>query len=86
MYQLIVDKKVAKFIDKLDKPTRKRILNAFLELKDNPYTTSHVKKLQGHDHYYRKRVGDYRIIYSVQNNKLIVSILKVDSRGGAYKK
>lgn len=86
MYQLIIDKKASKFIDSLDKPTRKRILNALFELRENPYTSRSIKKLHGFDNYYRKRVGDYRIIFSVENERLIVMILKVDSRGDVYKK
>lgn len=85
MYRVIVDKKASKFIDRLDKLTRKRILTALFELAENPYDARHVKKLKGYDHYYRKRVGDYWIIYYVENTLLIVSVVKVDNRGDAYK-
>lgn len=85
MYQLIIDKKVSKYIDTLDKPTRKRILTALFELAENPYTASQVKKLKGFEHYYRKRIGSYRIIFSIENDNLIITILKVDSRGDVYK-
>lgn len=85
MYKLIIDKKASKYIDTLDKPTRKRILDALLELKENPYSASNVRKLIGYTDYYRKRVGDYRIIYRIKHNELIVTILKIDSRGDVYK-
>lgn len=61
-------------------------MNAFVELSENPYTASNIKKLQGLDHAYRKRVGDYRIIYSIEDTRLIVAVLKIDSRGDVYKK
>ena len=43
------------------------------------------KKLQGSDGEYRVRVGDYRIVYSVQDRILVVRILRVQHRKNAYR-
>ena len=43
-----------------------------------------AKKLQGREGY-RLRVGDWRVIYAIQSEKLIIMVLKVASRGEAYK-
>lgn len=43
-----------------------------------------VKKLQGREGY-RLRVGDWRVIYKVQNQQLMVIVLKIASRGEVYK-
>lgn len=43
-----------------------------------------VKKLQGREGY-RLRVGDWRVIYKVQNQQLMIIVLKIASRGEVYK-
>ena len=51
----------------------------------DPYADHpHAKKLQGREGY-RLRVGDWRVIYTIQNQKLMIIVLKVASRGEAYK-
>lgn len=47
---------------------------------DHPNT----KKLQGREGY-RLRVGDWRVIYKMQNEQLIIVVLKIASRGEIYK-
>ena len=42
-----------------------------------------IKKLQGRDGY-RLRVGDYRVIYTIDNGALIITIIKIGSRGDVY--
>ena len=42
-----------------------------------------IKKFQGRDGY-RLRVGDYRVIYTVDNGALIITIIKIGSRGDVY--
>ena len=66
-YRIIVKKKAKKFIDKLPVNERKRIAYAIEQLPDG----EDIKKIKGHDELLRLRVGDYRIIYSVDNGKLI---------------
>jgi mRNA interferase RelE/StbE len=44
-----------------------------------------VKKLQGLDDTYRVRVGDYRIVYEIQDNLLIVLVLSVAHRREVYR-
>lgn len=40
-----------------------------------------VKKLKGHHDIFRLRVGDYRIIYTIDNGKLIITVIGAGSRG-----
>lgn len=85
MYDIIFSKQAKKFIEKQDKVTKKRLRNAILELSENPYKAREVKKLKG-DSAYRKRVGDFRIVFDIVDQKLRINVLKVDNRGEAYKK
>ncbi|MFD2116316.1 type II toxin-antitoxin system RelE/ParE family toxin [Paenibacillus yanchengensis] len=84
MYKLIFDKNVEKFLKKQDNTVRLRIQNALLELAENPYRASQVKRLVGRERQFRKRVGEYRIIYEIVDQQLVILVLKVSSRGSAY--
>ncbi|MEH2116527.1 type II toxin-antitoxin system RelE family toxin [Nostoc sp.] len=44
-----------------------------------------VKKLQGDDNSYRIRVGDYRVVYELDDDVLIVTVIKVGHRSEIYK-
>jgi len=46
---------------------------------------SGVKKLEGEDRLYRLRVGDYRVLFDVDNNQKVVTITKVALRRDAYR-
>jgi len=82
MYRIIVKKKAKKFIDKLPMNERKRIACAIERLPNG----EDIKKLKGHEELLRLRVGEYRIIYSVDNGKLIVYIVDAGNRGDIYKR
>lgn len=82
MYQIIIKKKAKKFIDKLPVNERKRVVYAIEQLPNG----EDIKKLKGHNDLLRLRVGDYRIIYSVDNGKLIVYVIDIDNRGDIYKR
>ena len=82
MYQIIIKKKAKKFIDKLPNNEKKRIIAA-IELLPNG---EDIKRLKGYSDLLRLRVGDYRIIYTVDNGKLIIYVIDVGNRGEIYKK
>lgn len=85
MFKVIFRKEVEKYIKKLDKPTRLRIRNAIFDLAENPYLDKNVKPLEGGESLFRKRVGDFRIVFLVENEQLIIVIVNVSSRGDVYK-
>ena len=82
MYQIIIKKRAKKFIDKLPMNERKRVVLAIEQLPNG----EDIKKLQGYDGLLRLRVGDYRIIYTVDNGKIIVYVIDAGNRGEIYKR
>ena len=80
MYQIIIKKTAKKFIDSLPVNERRRVVAA-IELLPNG---EDIKKLKGHDKLLRLRVGEYRIIYTVDNGELIVYVIDAGSRGQIY--
>ncbi len=80
-YRIEIDKRAIKFISKQPKPQRERILKAIYQLPD----AGDIKAMRGNEGYFRLRVGDYRIIYTVNDNVLIVRVIEVGNRGDIYK-
>lgn len=80
MYRIIIKKPAKKFIDKLPKNEKLRIIKAIEKLPEG----EDIKKLKGHDNIYRLRVGDYRILYSVDNGEFIVIVINAGNRGQIY--
>lgn len=77
--QIEYEKEAAKHISKMDKPTKQRIKAAIEKL-----PSGDVVKLQGLINDYRLRVGDLRVLFSVQNDT--ITIKDVLPRGQAYKR
>ena len=81
-YTILYDKTAAKFIRKQPPEQQRRILEAVYALPDE----GDRKQLKGHKGLYRLRVGNYRIIYTVDNGRLIVCIVDAGNRGQIYNK
>lgn len=73
-----------KELAKLDKPVRARIVRRVEALANDP-RPSGVLKLTGPDNLWRIRIGDYRVIYTIQDDRLIVSVVRVANRGAVYR-
>lgn len=82
MYQIVIKKKAKKFIDKLPINEKKRVVLAICQLPNG----EDIKRLKGHNDLLRLRVGDYRVIYTVDNGKLTVYVVDVGNRGEIYKR
>ena len=82
MYQIIIKKVAKKFIDRLPTNEKRRIVSAIERLPKG----EDIKKLKGHDGLLRLRVGEYRIIYTVDHGELIVYVIDAGNRGQVYKR
>ncbi|MDR1481913.1 MAG: type II toxin-antitoxin system RelE/ParE family toxin [Synergistaceae bacterium] len=70
-------------LDALPADIHKRAIKSIGRLKNNP-RPSGCNKLTGKDAY-RIRVGDYRVVYEIHDDKLIVVVIRVAHRGKVYK-
>lgn len=85
-YKLEFSSEAKKYLKKLDKPTARRILEAVESLKSTPRQHLSIKKMQGYDaEVYRLRIGNYRVIYEIVDDKLIIIIVRIRPRGDIYK-
>lgn len=85
MYTVVVHKKAKKEIDKIPDIYAIKIAEAIYGLAEEPRPSGCVK-LVGSNNYYRIRVADYRIIYSIEDNILYIEVIKVAHRKESYKK
>ena len=86
-YSVVLSKKAEKKIDNLDAPVRDKIkkwIEKNLEGCENPRRRG--KPLEGEfSGFWRYRVGDYRIIADIQDDKIIIFVINVDKRNDIYK-
>jgi mRNA interferase RelE/StbE len=85
-YKLSFSKESIKELNKMEKSKAAKIVKAIENLSNKPYGHSQTKKMKGYEgDFYRLRVGDYRIIYEVIENQLLIVIVRIGARGGIYK-
>jgi len=84
MYQIILARKAKKSLSKLPKFFQIKVMKILASLKFNPYIG---KKLEGkYKNDYSIHVWPYRIIYTIKKQQLIIEVIEIEHRGGAYKK
>lgn len=83
-YQIRFEPYARKQLGAIDKPQRRRILIKLESLMDNPHPPGALM-LTGRHGDYRIRVGDYRIVYTVQDDELIVLVIEVGHRREIYR-
>ena len=81
-YRVLLTKKAAKQLDKLADDIAESVIDAIEKLSENPRPPG-CKKLKGRDAY-RIRKGNYRVIYNVFDEELIVDIIAIGHRRGIY--
>ena len=84
-YQVLIKGSARKELAALSLPLQKRIDTRIRALSENPRPNG-VTKLAGDENLYRIRVGDYRIIYQIQDKALLVLMIKISHRREVYRK
>jgi mRNA interferase RelE/StbE len=82
-YKITVSKSAVKELSKLPGEITTRVLKVILKLSDNPRPAG-SKKLKGGSDNWRIRIGDYRVVYAIDDKILIVDIRKVGHRKEIY--
>jgi len=85
-YSLKLSKTVVKFIEKRTPKEKNNIDEKLKILKNNPHPNSllDIKKLSNSD-FYRLRISDYRFIYEIIDDELVIMMIDADGRGNIYK-
>ncbi|MBW4092181.1 MAG: type II toxin-antitoxin system RelE/ParE family toxin [Proteobacteria bacterium] len=72
-------------LEALDRPVRDRVIKALARLACDPYASPNVKALRGKKGRYRLRVGDWRVLYTLDRDVLVVLVVEVAHRREAYR-
>lgn len=84
-YRIFYKPKAKKFIEGLrDKVLQKRLLTGIDRLSEDAHPINSIK-MGGSDDFYRIRVGDYRIIYQVDQGVLTILVLTIGHRREVYR-
>jgi mRNA interferase RelE/StbE len=83
MYEIIFRNPAKRFLKKIDKNSQKRVLEKIQKLKNNPRIGKPLTgNLRG---FWRLRQDNYRIVYRIKDQELIVYIMNIGGRGNIYK-
>jgi len=82
-YKIEIKESVVKEFNSIPKKDLKKIVQKIRSLSDNPRPNGCVK-ISGQERY-RIRQGDYRILYSIENEILVVYVIKIGHRKEVYR-
>ena len=84
MFEVKYSNQALKFLKKADKVLQQRLIKKIEELQIDPFPHG-VTTVEGYkEKTYRIRVGDYRILYEVDNKANLLGIIKIDKRPRVY--
>lgn len=83
-YQVEIAPAAKRQIKKLTLAVQRQVIQRLEDLGVEPRPVG-VTKLEGSDSLYRVRVGDYRIIYAIQDARLLILVVKVGHRSDVYR-
>ncbi|MCT2140206.1 type II toxin-antitoxin system RelE family toxin [Dietzia cinnamea] len=83
-YSISYKPSAAKALREIHPTEQKRIVRAIAALAGTPRPSGAIQ-FAGGDGELRIRVGDYRIIYDIEDNALVVLVLRIGHRGDVYK-
>ena len=87
MYKVSIDKKAAKELKRINKIWQQKILSFLKKIDNSPDPRIFGKSLKGNlQGLWRYRVGDYRIICQINDDELMVLVVKTGHRKGVYNK
>jgi len=84
VYRIRIEKRALKALSSLPKRTRAKIRKAIDSLAETPRPLG-VKKLADEHQLYRIRVGSFRVVYQIQDQDLLVLVVKIGHRKDIYR-
>ena len=84
MYSVIIERPALKALAAIPDKDAKKITKAIDELAENSRPNG-VKKLKGKGEFYRIKVGNYRVIYEINDGELVIVVVEIGHRKEVYK-
>jgi len=83
-YKIVINSKTEKMLSKIEKSIAVRIRDKIRLLSEHP-RPSGMTQLKGYDNAFRIRVGDYRIIYEIDDDRVLILVVNVGHRREVYR-
>lgn len=85
MYEVLLAKEALRTYRKVGSPLLQKLNRCFDNLRRDPHSHPNIKRLSGALRgRYRYRIGDWRVVYRVDQQRMQVTILLIAHRGRAY--
>ena len=84
MYEVLIERTAERDLKSLSSPLYQRVVPRIKALADNP-RPSGCHKLAGSKNDWRIRIGDYRVVYEIDDRKKLVRIFRVRHRREVYR-
>lgn len=87
MYQLLLSESAQRFYERADSPLQRRLDRCFERLQADPHRHPNIKRLTGPlSGSFRYRVGDYRVVYRIEDDDRVVIVLIIAHRSEVYER
>ncbi len=83
-YRIEVSATAERQIRKLPRADQIRVIRVIQALATDPRPVG-CRKLSGHDDVFRVRIGRYRVLYSIEDRRVVIVVLKVGDRKDVYR-
>ena len=85
MYKVELSREAQRFFDRCNPPVAKKLARCFLSLEKTPRDGNNIKALKGPlAGSYRYRVGDLRVVYSINDQSVTVFVITIAKRSDVY--
>ena len=84
MYEIILERRAERDLRQLAADIFQRVIAAIKALADNPRPPN-CRNLTGSDNDWRVRVGDYRVLYEIDDENQMVRVMRIRHRREAYR-
>lgn len=85
MFEIFLDTPAKNFIKKLDSKSSQKTIEAIEKLAEDPVPHDAKRIYRTSEKLFRIRVGDFRILYRIDYEEIIIIIVSVDSRKRVYR-
>jgi mRNA interferase RelE/StbE len=84
-YSVDLSREAEKLLDRLDRPTERRLGLRISQLAENPFDPRLSSALVDRVHIRKSRVGGWRILFTVDRDAKVIYVLTIDTRGQVYR-
>ena len=84
-FKVLLHKRASNFLRNLRLENKQRIIDRLRQLEDFPNVRLDIVKIAGETGTFRLRIGDYRALFKIYENEKIIVVVKIDTRGKAYR-